>query len=204
LRSGHLEPGRVYATSWVGLHRLLVSRVTRGVLNYWRVFSHGLGRAGDGGLRGQAHFVVQRLVQLLVRVRSALRVRVLVVRRVAAVRAVHGVFTSWRGQVGQTVVVDVQVILRRAIRLSTEMIIQVFVRRSVRRTGIEKYCRGERNLAAAAAAHLALRHPHQLVLLLLGRFFQSSVPAVIHIVHVDGGLKRVSLGSVSLQEEYNV
>lgn len=118
LRSGHLEPSGVDAAGQVGLHRVLVTGVTRGVRNHGWVLSHRLGGAGDGGLRGQAHLVVQGLVQFLVCVRPALRVRVLVVRRVPAVRAVHGVLAPWRGQVGQAVVVDVQVILRGAVRLS--------------------------------------------------------------------------------------
>ena len=118
LWSGHLEPSGVYATGWFGLHGVLVSRVTRRVLNYRWVFSHRFRRARDGGLRGQTHLVIQSLVQFLVRVRSALRVRVLVIRSVATVRAIHGVFTTWRRQVGQTVIVDVQVILCSAVRLS--------------------------------------------------------------------------------------
>lgn len=120
LWSSHLEPSGVYATCWFGLHRVLVSRVTRSVLNYWWVFSYRLGGAGDGGLRGQTHLIIQSLIQFLVCVRSTLCVGVLIVRSMAAVRAIHGVLTTWRRQVGQAVIVDIQVILCGAIRLSKE------------------------------------------------------------------------------------
>lgn len=97
---------------------MLVSRVTGCVLNDGRVLSHGLRRAGDGGLRRQTHLIVQGFVQLLVRVRSALRVGVLVIRGMATVCAVHGVFATRRRQVGQAVVMNIQVIFCRAVGLS--------------------------------------------------------------------------------------
>lgn len=115
--SGHLERRGVNASGGFGLHRVLVSGVTGSVLDDRRVFPHRFGRSGDGGLRRQTHLVVQRLVQLLVRVRAALCVRVLIIRGVAAVCAVHGVFTARRRQVGETVIMDVQVVLCSAVRL---------------------------------------------------------------------------------------
>lgn len=97
---------------------MLEAGVARRLLDDGRVLAHGLGGAGDGGLGGQAHLVVERFVQLLVGVGAALRVRVLVVGRVAAVCAVHGVLAARRRQVGQAVVVDVQVILGGAVGLA--------------------------------------------------------------------------------------
>lgn len=115
---GHLEPSRIYPTGRFWWHGVLVTRVTGRVLNDGRVLSHRFGRAGDGRLRGQTHLIVQGFVQLLVGVSSALRVRVLVVRGVATIGAVHGVFATRRRQVRQSVVVNVQVIFCRAIGLS--------------------------------------------------------------------------------------
>ena len=117
LRSCHLEACRVDAVQRVGGARVLVACVPQGLLDDGGVLADRLRGAGDGGLGGQAHVVVQRLVQLLVGVGPALRVRVLVVGGVAAVRAVHGVLATWSGQVGQTVVMEIQVIVWGAVRL---------------------------------------------------------------------------------------
>lgn len=115
---GHLEPSGVYPAGWFGLRGVLVSRVTGRVLDYGWVLSHGFRRAGDGRFCWQTHLVVQGFIQFLVCVGSALCVGVLVIGGVATVCAVHGVFATWRRQVGQTVIVNVQVIFCRAVRLS--------------------------------------------------------------------------------------
>lgn len=115
---GHLEPSGIYPTGCFRLHRVLVSRVTGRVLNYGRVLSHGFRGAGDGRFRWQAHLVVQGFVQFLVSVGPALCVGVLVIRGMATVCAVHGVFATRRRQVGQAVIVNIQVVFRCAVGLS--------------------------------------------------------------------------------------
>lgn len=114
----HLEPSWIYPTGRFWWHGVLVTRVTGCVLNDGRVLSHRFRRPGDGRLRGQTHLIIQGFIQLLVGVSSALCVRVLVVRGVATVGAVHGVFATRRRQVRQSVVVNIQVIFCRAISLS--------------------------------------------------------------------------------------
>ncbi|TNN86682.1 hypothetical protein EYF80_003150 [Liparis tanakae] len=120
LRNGRLESSRVDAVQGVRLHRVRVASVAGRLLDDRRVLTNRLRGAGDGGLRGRPHVVVQRFVQLLVGVGAALRVRVLVVGGVAAVGAVHGILTARRRQVRQPVVVDVQVILGCPISLGNE------------------------------------------------------------------------------------
>lgn len=115
LRPWCLEPSRVDAVQGVRLH--CVASVAGGLLDDRRVLANGLGGAGDGRLRGWTHIVIQCLVQLLVGVGSALRVRVFVVGGVAAVGAVHRILTARCRQVGQTVVVDVQVVLSCPVSL---------------------------------------------------------------------------------------
>lgn len=116
-----LEPSRVDAVQRVRLHRVLVASVARGLLDDRRVLTDRLRGAGDGRLRRWTHIVIQCFVQLLVGVGSTLCVRVLVVGGVAAVGAVHGILTAWCRQVGQTVVMDVQVILSCPVSLCEEV-----------------------------------------------------------------------------------
>lgn len=120
LRHWCLESSRVDAVQGVRLHCVLVPSVARGLLDDRRVLTDRLRGAGDGRLGGWTHIIIQCFVQLLVGVGSTLCVRVLIVGGVAAVGAVHGILTAWRRQVGQAVVVDVQVILSCPVSLGTE------------------------------------------------------------------------------------
>lgn len=115
-----LEPSRVDAVQGVGLHCLRVHGVARWLLDDRRIITDRLRGASDGGLRGWTHIIIQCFVQLLVSVGSALCIRVLVVGGVTAVGAVHGILTTRRRQVGQAVIVDVQVILTCTISLRNE------------------------------------------------------------------------------------
>lgn len=106
--------GRVFEGGWFdACERIIAGR---------RLFHDGLRRAADGrSVVQQAvvvqRLVVQRLVQLVVGVGSALGVRVLVVGGVAAVCAVHAVLAAWGRQVRQAVVVKVQIVFGRTVRL---------------------------------------------------------------------------------------
>lgn len=107
LRHWCLESSWVDAVQGVRLHRVLVASIARGLLDDGRVFTNRLGGAGDGRLRRWIHVIIQCFVELLVGVRSTFRVRVFVVRGVAAVSAVHGILTARSRQIGQAVVMDV-------------------------------------------------------------------------------------------------
>lgn len=112
-----LEPSRVDAIQGVRLHCVRVPSVARGLLDDGWVLTDRLRGAGDGRLRGWTHIVIQCFVQLLVGVGSTLCVCVLVVGGVAAVGAVHGILTARSRQVGQAVIMDVQVIFSCTISL---------------------------------------------------------------------------------------
>lgn len=107
LRHWGFEPSRIDAVQRVRLRRVRVGHVAGGLLDDWRLLTYGLRRACDGRLGGQTHVVVQRLIQLLVGVGPALRVRILVVGGVPAVGAVHGILTARCRQVGEAVVMEV-------------------------------------------------------------------------------------------------
>lgn len=117
LRHWCLESSRVDPVQGVWLHRVLEAGVARGLLDDRRVLANRLRGAGDGRLRGWTHIVIQCFVQLLVGVGSTFCIRVFIVGGVTAVGAVHGILTTWRRQVGQTVIVDVKVILSCPISL---------------------------------------------------------------------------------------
>ena len=119
LRNRSLESCRVDAVQGGRLHGVEAC-VAGGLLDHRGVVADRFGGAGDGRLGGWTHVVVQRLVQLLVGVGPALCVRVLVVRGVAAVGAVHGVLAAWCRQVRQAVVMDIQVILSCPVSLETK------------------------------------------------------------------------------------
>lgn len=117
LRHWRLETSRVDAVQGVRLHCVWVAGIARGLLDDRRVLADRFGGPGDGGLRGRTHVVVQRFVQLLVGVGSSLCVRVLIVRGVATVGAVHGILTAWGRQVGEAVVMEVEVIIANSVSL---------------------------------------------------------------------------------------
>lgn len=96
LRDWCLESSRVDPVQGVRLHRVLVAGVARGLLDDGWVLTNRLRRAGDGRLRGWTHIVIQCFIQLLVGVGSTFCIRVLIVRGVATVSAVHGILTAWR------------------------------------------------------------------------------------------------------------
>lgn len=112
-----LEPSWVDAVQGVRLHCVLVASIARRLLDDRRILTNRLRGAGDGGLRRWTHIIIQRFVQLLVSVRSTLRVCVLIVGGVPTVGAVHGILTTWCGQVGKAVIVDIQVIFSCPISL---------------------------------------------------------------------------------------
>lgn len=126
-----LEPSGVDAVQGVRLYWVLVASIAGGLLDDRWVLADGFGGAGDGGLYRWTHVVIEGFVQLLVGVGSALCVRVLVVRGVAAVGAVHGIFTTRRRQVREAVIVDVQVVIAHTISLTEEQ--KRRIRREVRK-----------------------------------------------------------------------